>query len=83
MEKTRPPSLMANQRDSELVCVHTNLLVHETESYYGLWRADQPNSFGVFRWYDGDMYLGEWDVGKMQGYGVYSYSYRGDHPKDR
>lgn len=54
-----------------------------TESYYGLWRAGQPNQHGCFRWFDGDVYLGEWDDGSMQGYGVYAYSGRGQHPLDR
>ena len=61
-------------------CEHHDL---ETESYFGLWRADQPHDHGIFRWYDGDMYQGDWSDGEMQGYGIYSYSLHGAHPGDR
>jgi len=33
------------------------------ESYHGMWRADQPHGFGVFRWFDGDRYIGAWNSG--------------------
>lgn len=33
------------------------------ESFHGLWRSDQPHGHGVFRWFDGDKYLGSWKDG--------------------
>lgn len=53
------------------------------ESYFGLWREDQPNGHGLFRWFDGDLYLGEWNIGKMQGYGVYQYGPDGQYAHDK
>ena len=35
------------------------------ESYHGLWRADQPHGHGIFRWFDGDKYLGQWNDGQV------------------
>ena len=52
------------------------------ESYFGLWRQNQPNAHGLFRWYNGDMYFGEWALGKMQGYGVYHYGKAGVYAGD-
>jgi hypothetical protein len=52
------------------------------ECYYGLWRNDKPHDHGMFKWYDGDRYMGMWTDGTMDGYGVYSYSSIGPHPND-
>ncbi|KAJ1477061.1 hypothetical protein T484DRAFT_1822591 [Baffinella frigidus] len=53
------------------------------ESYYGLFQHNQPHGFGIFRWFEGDMYLGEWKEGALEGYGVYVYSKNGLFPGDR
>ncbi len=34
------------------------------EQYLGLWRKDQPNTSGVFCWFFGDTYCGEFAEGK-------------------
>eukprot|EP00960_Hanusia_phi_P038961 753676-Hanusia_phi.AAC.14 len=41
-------------------------LTLQSESYYGLWREDQPNGHGVFRWFSGDIYMGEWQIGRFE-----------------
>jgi len=74
---------MVRMRDGMGVCSWPDPPWGGGESYYGMWREDQPNMHGLFRWFDGDMYMGEWVEGKMQGYGIYTYSSRGKHPNDR
>jgi hypothetical protein len=53
------------------------------ESYFGLWRDHEPHGHGMFRWFDGDMYFGEWSGGLFEGYGVYQYGPLGAYAYDR
>lgn len=69
-------------RDGRGICFWPDPPHGGGETYHGLWRNDQPNGHGLFRWYDGDMYMGEWNVGDMQGYGVYKYGPTGQFAKD-
>mmetsp|Transcript_31503 Transcript_31503/g.74873 ORF Transcript_31503/g.74873 Transcript_31503/m.74873 type:complete len:472 (+) Transcript_31503:42-1457(+) len=71
------------QREGRGVCLWPDPPYGGGESYFGLWRENQPNAHGLFRWYNGDMYFGEWSVGKMQGYGVYRYGPTGPYAGDR
>jgi hypothetical protein len=49
----------------------------EGSSYYGLWRNDKMSGHGLLTFYDGDLYLGNFDQGEYHGYGVYKYSDHG------
>jgi len=71
------------ERDMRGVCVWPDPPVGGGESYYGLFQHNQPHGFGIFRWFEGDMYLGEWKEGALEGYGVYVYSKNGLFPGDR
>jgi len=71
------------QREGRGVCIWPDPPKGGGESYYGLWRADVPNGYGVFRWFTGDVYLGMWSNGLEQGFGVYKYGPYGEFGGDR
>jgi hypothetical protein len=47
------------------------------EAYYGVWRYNSPHHSGVFAWFTGDVYLGEWSEGQFHGYGCYRHGPEG------
>ena len=71
------------QREGRGVCLWPDPPKGGGESYFGLWRADVPNGYGVFRWFTGDVYLGMWSNGLEQGFGVYKYGPYGEFGGDR
>ena len=71
------------QRDGRGICFWPDPPKGGGESYYGLWRADVPNGHGVFRWFTGDVYMGQWTNGQEQGFGVYRYGPYGEFGGDR
>ena len=45
-----------------------------TTLYEGYWYMDQRHVFGLNQWPSGATYEGEYDHGKNQGYGVYTFA---------
>ena len=74
---------MYQRREGRGVCLWPDPPTGGGESYYGLWRADLPNGYGVFRWFSGDVFMGQWSNGVEQGFGVYRYGPYGEFGGDR
>jgi len=39
--------------------------------YYGYYDSDQKHGWGVYRWADGRIYIGQWNMGKQDDTRVY------------
>ncbi len=56
---------------------HGNGQATGLDSYSGRFKNGLPSGKGIYTWANGDVYDGEWEKGQRDGFGIYSFQYKG------